>query len=197
MTFYVTTKKGKRIAVTLLNKSLKAKDLRQYENPETVHIRCKNGCKNHKKKWCCPPYAPSYTKFTGAYPWLTLILLSADYESFNYISSEYFKKRAAVTILRSRANQVLRELEQDGAIAITTGSCNLCHPCRGMLGEGCRYPQKMRYSFEGLGIDEEKLVNKIFGVNEQAGRNYFVVVGLLSKSPVDEADILKQFQMLQ
>jgi predicted metal-binding protein len=123
---------------------------------------CKSGCPNYQKKWSCPPYSPSYLQFIQGYPYLWIFFMKINLNQFSYIKSNYLKVKAANSILKSKIDKYGREMALHHGKYISTGSCRLCKPCGCKLNMPCKYPNKMSYSFEALGMDVGELVRRYF-----------------------------------
>lgn len=101
---------------------------------------CRLGCPNYNKKWSCPPYAPLYGDFSREYKNLCIILLGLDMVELEYIKQDFLKIKAANSMLKSRADKILRMCRNDFENYISTGSCRLCKPCRKKTNEACAHP---------------------------------------------------------
>lgn len=62
--------------------------------------------------------------------------------------------------------QALLALEREfpGSKTIMAGGCTLCRTCARVQGEPCRYPEKMRYSYSGLGFDLGRISEELLGM---------------------------------
>ena len=54
-------------------------------------------------------------------------------------------------------------LENEDALGLYMGKCNLCMRCTREFGMPCKMPVKMRYAIEGLGADVDKTIEDLFG----------------------------------
>ncbi len=178
-------------------------DIRKYETEDYCTALCKRGCANYENKWSCPPYAPSYYEFAKDYKTIIPCLLTVDMGQFDYINSDYFKTRAAKSILKSRIDRVLRSLIDKGVYYIASGSCRLCKNCKCKLQEACIHPDIMGYSFEALGIDVAGMVNDLFGIplpkykKDALPRYTGVVAGLVCKEDYDMDRIISALNNLK
>lgn len=125
---------------------------------------CRLGCPNYNKKWSCPPYAPLYGDFSREYKNLCIILLGLDMVELEYIKQDFLKIKAANSMLKSRADKILRMCRNDFENYISTGSCRLCKPCRKKTNEACAHPTIRTYSFEALGVNVSAMAQDIFNV---------------------------------
>ena len=144
---------------------------------EDVIERCKQ-CKSYGKNYSCPPLAPSINSFR---------------QSYERIFVYAFYTKAILAEWENLYGLVFRyglEIESYlGGMSFIAENCKLCNPCKAQLNESCPYPEKMRYSFTGVGLDAEKLsklaMHKIeWGENP----NYISAIGgcLTNKQGNDE-----------
>ncbi|HPU62624.1 MAG TPA: DUF2284 domain-containing protein [Mobilitalea sp.] len=177
-------------------------EIAKYENQDRLNALCQSGCENYGRKWSCPPYAPSYQKFTAKFNHIYICLSLAKTDQFDYIKHNYLKIKAANTILKSRIDKTLRKLLDEDVSYISGGSCRLCKSCKCKLNEACIHPELMTYSFEAMGINVDDMVRDIFGIPLQwYKKNYLpeytcVVAGLVSKDKFDAETIIKTMQSL-
>lgn len=164
-----------------------------YQFKEKFDKCCETSCKNYGLKWACPPYSPTYTIYKSDYKYLTICVLAASLNQFDYINNKYLKIKAANSIMKSRVDRVLRELvKTEHSKQVSTGSCRLCKPCKKKLGNPCKHPQVMAYSFEALGIDVEKVSLDILNhelkwyKNNELPEYTSVVAGILLDKPIEE-----------
>ena len=136
--------------------------LEDYINKEHFDGLCKQGCPNFGKKWSCPPFAPGYMDYTMNWEKLFVLYMQISFDQFDYIKSDHLKVKAANVILKSRADKFLREMAVQYGNYLSTGSCRLCKPCKCKIGTPCAHPDMMTYSFEALGVDVSRLVEKCF-----------------------------------
>lgn len=124
---------------------------------------CKQGCKNYGKKYCCPPFAPDFKVLLAGKEGLFVVLFRCDLNQID--STEYNKMRIANVAMKSRIIKLMRILEQKfNTIFLSTGSCNLCKPCKLKLGQPCGHPDKRRYCLESTGVDCNKLSKDLFNI---------------------------------
>lgn len=122
---------------------------------------CKKGCPNFGKKYSCPPYSPKFENIGKEFDYLFVTIFSCDLEQIK--STEYNKIRIANSVMKSRMDKFMRNLEQkNGGLFMSNGSCRLCRSCACKLGKPCKYPEKKRYSLESTGIDVNQLSEKCF-----------------------------------
>ncbi len=122
---------------------------------------CKEGCKNFNCKYSCPPFSPHFKRLGIEKLFVLVLRLPLDQLS-DY--KPYHRVRLANSVLKSRADNVMRQLESEtGTKFLSTGSCRLCKPCGRKVGKPCKRPDKMRFSLEAVGIDCNELCKNLFG----------------------------------
>ena len=130
-------------------------------NKELFDNLCRNGCPNFGKKYSCPPYSPKFEFLGKEFEYLFLARFSCDLNQIN--SNEYNKIRIANSVMKSRMDKLMRNLEEKiGGIFLSNGSCRLCKPCLCKEGKPCKHPKKRRYSLESTGINVDYLAEKYF-----------------------------------
>jgi predicted metal-binding protein len=122
---------------------------------------CKDGCINYGKKYSCPPLVPNINSLIHETRGLYVILFKSNPNQIN--STEYNKVRIANGVMKSRIIKLMKSLETEfNTVFLSTGSCNLCKSCKLKLNLPCKYPDKRRYSLEAVGVDCNKLCEKLF-----------------------------------
>lgn len=203
MKINIVTPKSKGIIVDISAVGIDASYILQYEELVKFKELCKNGCPNYKMKWSCPPYSPFYHEILKGYGFLTVCALTVRLNQFDYIRRDYLKIKAANSILKSRADRMLRESVSENYKGISTGSCRKCKPCRCKLNEPCRNPSKVMYSFEALGVNVSHMVKDLFNFELQwyskglLPEYTSVVVGILSKEKGDIKKIYSLFRKME
>ncbi len=134
---------------------------------------CKIGCKNFNQKYCCPPCSPDFEYYIKACGTLLVLLFKINLNqlsSFNY--RENLKLKIGNAVIKPRIEKVMSSLESlYGSKFLGTGACRLCKPCQKKIGKPCRYPKRMRFSLESLGVDCDKLSKDLFGIQLQWYKN--------------------------
>lgn len=200
MNINIITPKSNGILVEISAVCVDSKRILQYEEQVKFKELCMMGCANYKRKWSCPPYAPFYHDISKEYRFLTVCILTVPLNQFDYISRDYLKVKAANSILKSRADRMLRKNVSENHRGISTGSCRICKPCKCKLNAPCRNPNKVMYSFEALGIDVSHMVKDLFDFELQwyskgkLPEYTSVVVGVLSKEKADIEKIYASFK---
>lgn len=160
---------------------------------------CEKGCSNYRKKWSCPPHAPSYQEFSHDWKYIYIVFAQIELHQFAYIKNDYLKIKAANNILKSRIDKYLLYMAEEGGKYISTGSCRLCKPCKCKLNLPCAKPNKMTYSFEAMGMDVNTLIRKCFNscllwYRKNSLPEYTsVVCGLLSNDCLSYGDMQTKF----
>ena len=155
--------------------------VKDYVNAEEFLACCK-ACENYDRKWCCPSFAfdpveDYWKKFDYLYVvGKKMMLAEEDKENWEHLMAEV---KAELT-----SDLFEREKAYPGSKSLSAGSCHICGEdnCSKVLGEPCRFPEKMRYSIESLGGNVGLTASKLLGIELQwieAGKipDYFVLVG--------------------
>ncbi len=103
-----------------------------------VRMRCQFGCAGYGRRLSCPPYSPT--------PEQTRAILDC-YKTAILVKGELLKVNSVIVPLE-------REVFLSGyykAWSMGEGPCHQCDACA--LKAGCRFPQQLRPSMEGSGID--------------------------------------------
>lgn len=152
---------------------------------------CREGCRNFNKKYSCPPLSLDFSAYTKGYEKLLVILLRINLGQLKEYK-EYHRLRIGNAVIKPRIEKVMRLLE-DNSRFLGTGACRLCKPCKKALKQPCKYPDKMRFSLESLGVDCNQLAKDVFHFpllwyKDKTAPEYTSVICAL---PVDE-DILQK-----
>ena len=155
---------------------------------------CKEGCKNYNKKYSCPPFTPCFEKIAQKYNGLFIVMFLCNLD--NIKSTEYNKIRIANVVMKSRIIKLMRYLENKyNRIFLSTGSCNLCKPCKLKLNLPCAHPNKRRYSLESFGVNCDDISKKLFSrpilwyKDKKAPKYTCVLCGLICNA--NEEEIIK------
>jgi len=152
-------------------------------NPK-VQLYCVNSnfkCPSYGHSWACPPKAPYLEQEVSKY--IKFYLIFVKFNLISYIEKQKLKnpKRNEVSIRNAffMKNLMRDKLEQEIKLCINgqlksyneklilwDGFCRLClnkkdRGCTHDLGDPCRYPDKIRYSMEAVGIDVTKTVKNL------------------------------------
>jgi predicted metal-binding protein len=122
---------------------------------------CKIGCPNFGKKYSCPPYSPKFENLARDFDYLFVAMFLCPLDQIK--STEYNKIRIANSVMKSRMDKFMRNLEKnEGGLFMSNGSCRLCRSCALKISRPCKYPSKRRYSLESTGIDVNQITQKYF-----------------------------------
>ncbi len=145
---------------------------------------CHSGCRVWNSKHSCPPHSIGFQ----INQWLPFYVVILWMENTIISKNEYTKVKAINSILKSRLYQLLSQYLNNKVLG--SGSCRLCTPCA--YPKPCRYPDKMIYSMESVGIDVVSLC-KVLGYDlqwYQKGKPYLYgsVVGLIGDDNKDRIE---------
>ncbi|MFW9970307.1 MAG: DUF2284 domain-containing protein [Candidatus Odinarchaeota archaeon] len=138
-------------------------------------------CPSYGHSWACPPQAPYLEQELSKYKKFYLVFVK--YNLQLYVEKRKLKnpKRNEVSIRNAffMKNLLRDELEQEiklcfnkysilfnEKLILWDGFCRLCliekgKECNYDLGHPCRYPDKIRYSMEAVGIDVNQTVKNL------------------------------------
>jgi len=149
--------------MTIKNNKITMEALLSHYDFEKIVGYCQS-CPNYDKIWSCPPFDFStydyLNKFSSAiiYSGEILFDLSAisDDEKNN-------KRRLIFEMGRKEFRNFLLTIEKEyhESQSLIAGHCFLCDKCTRILGEKCSYPQEIRYSLEGMGIEVSSLLKTV------------------------------------
>ncbi|MDY4694216.1 MAG: DUF2284 domain-containing protein [Blautia sp.] len=142
--------------------------LENYCDPEKFVPLCRE-CPEYGKNWSCPPGVPSMEKIVAGYRYVHVIGLKVTYDKKVIQEAAACPKRAeqlrreTYGAAKKKMLQALLTLEEvfPQSLTIMAGRCELCDRCTRAEGRGCRHPDKMRFSFSGLGFDLGKISSEL------------------------------------
>ena len=152
-----------------------------YYKAKEVRTAC-SLCPYHGKSWSCPPSSPVASDLLFGKESGFLVAVQVLYEPYLVEASRKLSveqrdilREATYGKVKQILNSTCRELEAefDGGVSVSAGVCKNCDICAKLDGLPCRFPQRMRYSFSGLGIDIVKLVGDTFGLDILWSKNSF------------------------
>lgn len=129
-------------------------------NKELFAKMCRDGCRNFNKKHSCPPSMLDFKKYTKGYDKLLVVLLRIHLNQLKEYR-QYHRLRVGNAVIKPRIEKIMRLLEGNSRF-LGTGACRLCKPCKKSLNQPCKYPDKMRFSLESLGVDCNQLTKDTF-----------------------------------
>lgn len=166
--------------------------IEKYVDIETFLEACK-ACPNYGKIWSCPSYDFDVMEYWKQYKTLELTAIKIIFDEA--VAGKQLTKEQQEEITKNSIREVKEQLATElyerekavpGSISLSAGSCTLCKGgCTRLLGESCRYPDKMRYSIESLGGNVGTTLSELMEIELewiQEGKlpSYFVLVsGLL------------------
>lgn len=132
----------------------------KYCRPEIFVPLCRE-CPEYGKNWSCPPGVPPAEALVGKYRYAQVIGLKVLYgervrqEARTSPGREEELRSSTYGAAKKKMLQALLALEKvfPESLTIMAGRCEQCEQCTRPEGRICRYPERMRYSFSGLGFD--------------------------------------------
>ncbi|MEG1641994.1 MAG: DUF2284 domain-containing protein [Synergistaceae bacterium] len=132
---------------------------------------CK-GCCHFEKRWSCSPHNFDPVEFLNQYNDVRLIELVIKPDKKNLdglVCKDYDVPKEIgemIDIEKAHLTKYMRREEKQvpNSLYLFSGSCEICDECTRTQGLPCRFPDKMRYSIESLGIDLSQISEKFFGV---------------------------------
>ncbi|MFX1409732.1 MAG: DUF2284 domain-containing protein [Promethearchaeota archaeon] len=142
-------------------------------------------CPNFGHSWACPPEAPYLEEEVSKYQKFFLIYVKFNLRDYYKKVKEKFPKRSEESIknaflmkefLRDKLEQeIVNFIEEMHSLykkrlILWDDFCRVCYnekdkACNYDSGNPCRYPNKIRYSMEAVGIDVTKTVKNLnFGI---------------------------------
>lgn len=158
---------------------------------------CKT-CPNYNKNWACPPDAPNFYEYIKSAKHILFFLFYLKRKQVKKFGGKTQKEKLnkAYLFLKFKIEKVMYFLEtifkKNCKKFLTTGSCRICYPkpCSREKGKKCKYPKKLRYSLEALGVNCISLSKNIFkkslvwSKRKKAFPRYIsVIAGLPIKTP--------------
>lgn len=142
--------------------------LEKYCRPEKFVPLCRE-CPQYGKNWACPPGMMTAEKIAGDYRYVEVIGLKVRYDEQVRREAEASPERTeelrqeTYEVAKRKMLYALLALEEEfpGSMTIMAGGCTLCVPCARAEGKTCRHPEKMRYSYSGLGFDLGKVAEEL------------------------------------
>jgi len=135
---------------------------------------CKNGshCPNYGNNWSCPPESPYMEKKLMRYDQFFLLIFEFD---ISHLPVTKVKKvpnprHYNGSIRKGLANLIdefiLNNIRTEDFLVLAGGGCRICKNkryggCAREVGKPCRFPDRMHYSMESVGIDVDETLRKI------------------------------------
>jgi len=127
---------------------------------------CEEGCPNFGKKYSCPPYSPSFERYSARAESIIVICHRIDLSQYEPLHP-YHRIKASNSVLKSIIDRELMQYKKKGYRVAGSGSCRACKPCGAKVDVPCKKPERRIYSLESLGINVDKLVRRCFGFDLQ------------------------------
>lgn len=147
-----------------------------------VRSYCANSnfkCPSYAHSWACPPEAPYLEKQISKFQRFFLIYVKFDLEKYvkeiqvkhpkkseNSIRNALYMKNLLRDELEEEILQFIMDYPEkyENKLILWDGFCRLCYNEKGVgctydSGKPCRYPNKIRYSMEAVGIDVTESVS--------------------------------------
>ena len=139
---------------------------------------CKNGCPHYNLSYTCPPNSPRFDDYTKDFKYSLVIAMYINLDEEKTIDNFH-------SYLRKVLSDILIPLEKEFNGLLTDGGrCKYCEKCTYTDNLPCRYPQKIRFSMEAMGIDLNKVCKDILNHSimwdEGSENKYCTVIGSIN-----------------
>ncbi len=142
----------------------------KYRDGEKFMALCRQ-CRNYGANWACPPLSFDVEEFLERYTYAYIlgVKIVHDEKALTNADSHERAMEYSARVFRSanaRLLEILHGLEKKfpGSIGLSAGQCGLCGTCARTSGTPCRFPEKMRHSFEVLGFDISRVAEALLGM---------------------------------
>ena len=141
----------------------------RYCKPEIFIESCKM-CPDYRHVWSCPPGVPTAEEFLDGYNTAVVAGVKVRYSKKTIEMSQDLSakelddfRRSTYGKVKSQLNDTFLEIEKVilGSVSVAAGRCERCPKCARLDDRPCRFPDKMRYSFSGLGFDINAMSNEL------------------------------------
>lgn len=152
-----------------------------YYRAKEIRTAC-SACPYYNKVWSCPPSSPVARDLLFGKRSGFLVATQVYYEQYLINATQKLNEKQRDILRRMTYGKVKRilnttclalEKEFEGGVSVAAGVCENCEVCAKQEDKACRFSQKMRYSFSGLGIDLVKLSKNYFDIDILWGENSF------------------------
>lgn len=170
--------KNENKVINVKAKTCKNTDLHKYMDFDYFTGLCKDGCPHYNLSYTCPPNSPTYNSYTKDFENTLVIAMYTSIDDNNSINDIH-------PYLRRLLSDMLIPLEKEFNGLLTDGGrCRYCEKCTYVDKLPCRFPDKIRFSMEAMGIDLDKvctdiLDHKIVWSNDCA-ESYCTVLGSIN-----------------
>jgi len=154
---------------------------------------CQKNCNYYGKNYSCPPYAPKLSDYSKEYTKLFVVMFRIKMSQID-IEDNFERLKTSNNILRQEIEGLMRKLEScNKSKFLSSGPCKLCSRCLAVIDKPCRYPEKMRYSLEALGVDCAHLIQKVFNKKMEWFENGVLPkrTSVIAAIPFDEVNLKK------
>ena len=160
--------------------------LANYMNFEYFTNLCKEGCPNYNTNHTCPPNSPTFTDYAKNYQSSLVIAMYMNIPKNKNMDETHQYLRGVLSDLLIHLEKRVNGLLTDG------GRCMYCKECTCVENLPCRFPEKLRFSMEAMGIDLsslcENLLNHSMMWNKNDEDSYCTVIGSVNFNNMDEDD---------
>ena len=156
----------------------KNKILSRYMDFEYFTNLCKDGCPHYNLSYTCPPNSPRFTDYTSNYEKSLIIAMYMNLDNGTSINDIHPYLRRVLSDLLIPLEKEFNGLLTDG------GRCRYCDECTYVQNLPCRFPDKIRFSMEAMGIDLDKVCKDILDHSivwsKDNENNYCTVLGSIN-----------------
>ena len=132
----------------------------RYCDPDRFVPACRE-CPEFGNRWSCPPGAPKAEALVGDLKTVEIIGVKVIYDGETRrkaaLSPELADRLCQLNYGRAKRRllEALLALETlfPDSVTIMAGRCEVCGRCTRPEGKPCRFPEKLRYSYSGLGFN--------------------------------------------
>lgn len=168
----------------------KNKTLENYMDFNYFTGLCKDGCPHYNLSYTCPPNSPKFTDYTKNHEYSLVLAMYMDVDDNNSIETVHPYLRKVLSDLLIPLEEIFNGLLSDG------GRCRYCERCTYIDNIPCRYPDKMRFSMEAMGIDLDKVCKDVLNHSilwsKTGEANYCTVLGSINFNGNFNEDDFKQ-----
>jgi predicted metal-binding protein len=154
------------------NKSTMRDYMKEFVDPK-VFLKYCEACENFGKIWSCPPYAFEPEEYWEKYRYIHILGTKIIFDRQSITEAEMadgvekYVKRTFFKVKQLLAEKMEAMERNYPGVSLSAGNCNLCRKCTRDSGDGCRYPDRMRYSIESLGGDVVGTAKELLGIEVQ------------------------------
>lgn len=161
--------------------------LKDYMDFEYFTGLCRDGCPHYNLSYTCPPNSPKFTEYTKDYKSSLVIAMYMNVPKGKTINEVHPYLRRILSGLLVPLEKVLNGLLTDG------GRCIYCEKCTYIDNLPCRFPEKLRFSMEAMGLDLDKVCKNVLNHsiiwNEDDKNSYCTVMGSINFNDICEDNL--------